>query len=797
MVLPVRLAVSGAWSALRAVTVRGLMLPAGARKQRDPKGIPRHVKIRQKATPIGGPTFVHLEVLAAGGRDAGAAVHVASEFGRYLFNCGEGIQRLVQEFKVKAVRMENIFITRMDWSNIGGLPGMILTLNDTGLPSCRLFGPPELNSFLDGMKTFSSPLTIKIDVQSYKEPMYVDSTMSVQQIPIFSEKADSENPTVVSYLCKVREKPGGFLREKGAALGLPMNSPELGTMVRQWKEGKAVHFDGREIQPEEVLMPPHPSLCMLILECPDDSFVEPLCSNEDVCRCQTDGKEIPVALVVHMTPETVLANPTYQDWMRRFGEGTEHLIVNEQANCVHFPTQFEVQAQLNLIHPGIFPQLPAHTPLPVGNVDLPFPHTRAECMLKYELRPQRQWHRDSVPEEDKERAIQEAWDLPDFADCVKECHEALSLDVNGKADTSSAMYPHTVFLGTGSALPCKSRNVSAILFRISEDRSVLLDCGEGTTTQLWRHYGHATDDVLLTIKAIFISHMHADHHLGLFQISSTIQKAMKAKGMPFTPLTLVAPQLMLKWLTHYDTHCHKILHHFHCIPNWKLQGHIEHQHASQLLLESLGLSKFMTCTVYHCKQAYGCVLEHASGWKVVYSGDTMPCDRLVKCGENATLLIHEATFEDGLEDEARARLHSTTTQAVAVGRNMAAGFTLLTHFSQRYARVPLFGPEFGKNIGIAFDHMHVGLNDLPALPRLIPPLKILFAEHLVHLEERRDKREMQQHQQMRALRMTLEDVESRTTHSNLRILTTSDDKAPEEEILHINVYEWCLRNPKN
>ena len=48
---------------------------------------------------------------------------------------------------------------------------------------------------------------------------------------------------------------------------------------------------------------------------------------------------------------------------------------------------------------------------------------------------------------------------------------------------------------------------------LSEDRSVLLDCGEGTTTQLWRHYGHATDDVLLTIKAIFISHMHADHHL--------------------------------------------------------------------------------------------------------------------------------------------------------------------------------------------------------------------------------------------------------------------------------------------
>lgn len=38
---------------------------------------------------------------------------------------------------------------------------------------------------------------------------------------------------------------------------------------------------------------------------------------------------------------------------------------------------------------------------------------------------------------------------------------------------------------------------------------------------------------------------------------------------------------------------------------------------------------------------------------------------------------------------------------------MNAGFTMLNHFSQRYAKVPLFSPDFNEKVGIAFDHMKV------------------------------------------------------------------------------------------
>lgn len=47
----------------------------------------------------------------------------------------------------------------------------------------------------------------------------------------------------------------------------------------------------------------------------------------------------------------------------------------------------------------------------------------------------------------------------------------------------------------------------------SKNGSILLDCGEGTYGQLYRHYGKYVDRVLLQLKCVFISHIHADHHL--------------------------------------------------------------------------------------------------------------------------------------------------------------------------------------------------------------------------------------------------------------------------------------------
>ena len=61
---------------------------------------------------------------------------------------------------------------------------------------------------------------------------------------------------------------------------------------------------------------------------------------------------------------------------------------------------------------------------------------------------------------------------------------------------------------------CNSRNfVWFYVHVLSDQGSILLDCGEGTYGQLYRHYGKCLDRVLSRVKCVFISHIHADHHL--------------------------------------------------------------------------------------------------------------------------------------------------------------------------------------------------------------------------------------------------------------------------------------------
>ncbi|XP_025219413.1 zinc phosphodiesterase ELAC protein 2 isoform X2 [Theropithecus gelada] len=764
---------------------------ASARRQRPPKDPLRHLRTREKRGPLGssgGANTVYLQVVAVGSRDAGAALYVFSEFNRYLFNCGEGVQRLMQEHKLKVARLDNIFLTRMHWSNVGGLSGMILTLKETGLPKCVLSGPPQLEKYLEAIKIFSGPLKgIELAVRPHSAPEYKDETMTVYQIPIHSEQrsgkhqpwqsperplgrlspersSDSESnenelhlprgvsqrrgvrdpSLVIAFICKLHLKRGSFLVLKAKELGLPVGTAAIAPIIAAVKEGKSITHEGREILAEELCTPPDPGAAFVVVECPDEGFIQPICENATFQRYQ--GKaDAPVALVVHMAPESVLADSRYQQWMERFGPDTQHLVLNENCASVHNLRSYKIQTQLNLIHPDIFPLLTSfpHKEGPTLSV----PVVQGECLLKYQLRPRREWQRDAIITCNPQEFIDEALQLPNFQESVQECRRSAQ-DGPAPAEKRS-QYPEIVFLGTGSAIPMKIRNVSATLVNISSDTSLLLDCGEGTFGQLYRHYGDQVDRVLGSLAAVFVSHLHADHHTGLLNILLQRERALASLGKPFHPLLVVAPTQLKAWLQQYHNQCQEVLHHVSMIPAKYLQvgAEISSPAVERLISSLLGtcdLEEFQTCLVRHCRHAFGCALVHTSGWKVVYSGDTMPCEALVRMGKDATLLIHEATLEDGLEEEAVEKTHSTTSQAIRVGMRMNAEFIMLNHFSQRYAKVPLFSPDFNEKVGIAFDHMKVSFGDFPTVPKLIPPLKALFAGDIEEMEERREKRELRQ-----------------------------------------------------
>ena len=64
------------------------------------------------------------------------------------------------------------------------------------------------------------------------------------------------------------------------------------------------------------------------------------------------------------------------------------------------------------------------------------------------------------------------------------------------------------FAGTAGSVPTPRRGLPAILLRAGGER-ILFDCGEGTQHQLLRSIG------LPDVDAIFITHLHLDHWLGL------------------------------------------------------------------------------------------------------------------------------------------------------------------------------------------------------------------------------------------------------------------------------------------
>ncbi|XP_043091156.1 zinc phosphodiesterase ELAC protein 2 isoform X3 [Puntigrus tetrazona] len=772
-----------------------LMQTQSSRKARAVRDTLRHVKAKEgrRQGELHGPSTVYVQVVGSGSRDNGASLYVFSEYNRYLFNCGEGTQRLMQEHKIKIASLDNIFLTRMSWETVGGLSGMILTLKDTGVPQCVFSGPPQLEKYLQGIRVFSGQLEgIKLAIRPYTEPQYKDDTMTVSQVPLFSagrkeEEEDAggspgsghgsspsggqkgafrrqdqhgdgqglnasrnsaedkeaftrDSSFVVTYVCKLLSKKGNFMALKAKEMGLPVGTAAIGPIIEALKAGRTVTYEGKEIRPEELCTPADPGPVFLVVDCPSDDFVQPLCTNRVLQRYQTGGSEDSAALVVHMTPESVLDTEEYKSWMERFPSSTQHLLMNEQTFTTHNTRSHKLQTQLGLIHPDIFPPLKLYkTKEPPAS--LLVPTVRAECLIKFQLRPKLEWQRDAILSCDSEEFVKEAAEVPNFLEEVEECRK---FQAAASVSSSGERFPEIVFLGTGSSLPMKIRNVSGTLVNISSSQSLMLDCGEGTFGQLCRHYGEDVDEMLSRLSTVFVSHLHADHHTGLIHLLLERERALKSLGKAFSPVFLIAPVQIMSWLNQYHRHCQQILRQIKFIPSKSLCEGAEVPRVDniQAVLKKNDLLKFQTCFVRHCKNAFACSLTHQSGWQLVFSGDTMPCDAVVNMGKNATLLIHEATLEDGMEEEALDKRHSTTSQAIGIGMKMNAEFIVLNHFSQRYAKIPLFSEDFNSKVGISFDHMRIRFGDFQMLPRLIRPLKALFAEEIEEMEERREKREM-------------------------------------------------------
>lgn len=270
-----------------------------------------------------------------------------------------------------------------------------------------------------------------------------------------------------------------------------------------------------------------------------------------------------------------------------------------------------------------------------------------------------------------------------------------------------------VLLGTGAALVDPDRGHSGIALTV-EGRHYLLDIGHGTTRQLVR----ANIDPA-QVNHVFISHLHFDHieDAGYFVISTwMMNRAVKPviHGPPGTKQFLShlfedgAFQADIRARAAYKQRAESLemvrpeVHEFG--PGLVFDDGVVKVHAEYV--------EHIQPELLHC---FGFRIE-AAGKVIAFSGDTAPCEAMVRLSQDADLLIHECTFpEEALEFRRKVEIgtyaHTSPTELGKLATRAGVKSLVATHFGHfdttnpilkkslaKHMPIELVGPEFMESV---------------------------------------------------------------------------------------------------
>ncbi|KAJ7089838.1 hypothetical protein B0H15DRAFT_273688 [Mycena belliarum] len=600
------------------------------------------------------------------------------------------------------------------------------------------------------------------------------------QLPKFNPLASAPTFAYVVVGPSVR---GKFDVEKSIALGVPKNKRSQLTrgenITVTVKEGD--ELVEKVVRPEDCIGPSETPAVVLVLDVPSPAYIPSLISSFEQSpfysklrsTCPQDLAEFAVRSIFHLCGDGVLEDARYIQFMNGFPSTTYHVISAPQygPDPVTFTTAAFNQLRLHQLDADMFP-LPHYSLEPkkdlFGVPDLPPNCVVMVPSLHMSIRPAGAPETGRLPAERKDH-FHPATTSPDlmllspsilrkFSEMRTKVEEQM---LAGTVKISPGANVGVIPLGTASAVPTSSRNVSATLIRIPSRGSILLDAGEGTWGQLARHFGPVVDDVLRDLRCIFVSHIHGDHHTGVSKILARRRQLDPPATQPLYLVSIHKLHLYLRELSNIEDlglddpsgngvvtvisdalhvkRSGEYLHH----GMWRIEGaepwtDYERSSAAGMRLSvALGLQSFHTIDVFHQVKCYGAALRHQDGWSIIFSADTLPTQSLVRGGQGATLLIHEATMGDDEEALARVKSHSTVGQAIEIGRKMNAENVLLTHFSARYPRMP---PSIGSDrpagsmtqreplIALAFDHANLTLGSIWKLSMYLPVIQETFAD---------------------------------------------------------------------
>lgn len=555
-------------------------------------------------------------------------------------------------------------------------------------------------------------------IEEYKGPYPQDDpTVPDREVlmrnPWPGAKVETLPPTIPShtsicYIFKNHPQRGKFDPKKAMALNVPK-----GKMFAQLTKGESVvASDGTTVTPDMVLGPGRDGNGFAVVELPDTSYVGPLVAREE---WKNEKIMSGVQSLIWILGKGVIEDPGLQAFMQQHSN-IKHFVSGRDcgANYLALESAATSAIRLNLLDPERFP-IPKYSNEKPALIDSGKNYDVVNPGLSLVLQPDFKVDKAQVvPELGIKKVIAEA--SPEVQQLADTAREQINLpaylqDVEKKQQDIPSKDAEVITLGTGSALPSKYRNVSATLLRVPGYGGYLLDCGENTIGQLSRVFGDELPDVLRDLKAIWISHLHADHHLGTASvIRAWSEETARHDTTKNARLIVASDEAMLHWLREYseiEDFGHSRVEPISLGRATTFQHHFTREETSKH-----GLTSIQSCLVQHCHGAMAVVLTLPNGFKVSYSGDCRPSDFFAKIGKGSTLLIHEATFDDELIGDAKAKKHSTTGEALHVGKMMGARRILLTHFSQRYQKLPVMDKGEGDQVAVVgFDYMRIKVGD--------------------------------------------------------------------------------------
>jgi len=279
-----------------------------------------------------------------------------------------------------------------------------------------------------------------------------------------------------------------------------------------------------------------------------------------------------------------------------------------------------------------------------------------------------------------------------------------------------------VFLGTAGAIPTEKRSLSAVFLDYMGEY-FLFDCGEGTQRQM-----RIAKINFMKINNVFITHLHADHFMGLPGLMQSMDFLKRTK-----PLEIYGPIGLAKTVDHMlslgtfvpdhlEIHVHEIMpgvlikgerYTISCvntIHTGNSLGYCFQEEEKRKFLKAKALALGIPEGKLFSALQKGKSVEHKGkkyspdqvlappipGRKFIYTGDTKPSKQVTEMSAGADILIHDGTYSKEDEDRIEDVEHTTAAQAAEIAKKAKVKKLYLTHISQRYPDASILEKEARK-----------------------------------------------------------------------------------------------------